>query len=297
MNFKIESLLSKKETPKNLINTKTTVLVFNESTRSKVLKEIKSDITTWEFAQAKSASLSIFTTKKGPLILLSLAKEAQRALSGTDYSKARELASSLTTTLTSHKSKEVHIDFKEVNEEARKGLIVGIELSLYRFKLSNKLGTLSFKNDGKKISTKELSNASSIALAVNQARHLVNLPPNHLNPTSYAKEVKALFSKSKTISVSILDEKKLKKEKCNLLLSVGQSAKNAPCIVHLKYRPTKTSTKKSIALVGKGITFDSGGLDMKSAAGMRYMKKDISKCHIWRSSCVRINFIKLFLDT
>jgi len=60
-----------------------------------------------------------------------------------------------------------------------------------------------------------------------------------------------------------------------LLLGVGQGAENAPCLVHIKYRPSKKTKQKPVAFVGKGITFDTGGLDIKPSAGMRLMKKDM----------------------
>ena len=59
----------------------------------------------------------------------------------------------------------------------------------------------------------------------------------------------------------------------NLLLATGGGAAHSPCLVHIRYRPSKKS--KPVALVGKGITFDSGGLDIKPASGMRLMKKDM----------------------
>jgi leucyl aminopeptidase len=275
MNFKVDSLISKKENAKKLATSKTNVLVFKAADLEKVLKPFKEKVAKWEYSQAKDGKLSALSTKTGPLILVSLEKSSKSPLTPTDYAIAREKASTLVSQLNSNKSKEVTITFSDLEDDSIIGLIVGMDLSLYRFKDSLKLGQLNFKRNNKKLEAKVLSSAKSMATAINQARHLVNLPPNDLNPTSYAKAVKELYSKSKTISVSVLDEKKLIKENCNLLLSVGQSAKNAPCIIHIKYRPKATTSKNSIALVGKGITFDSGGLDMKSAAGMRYMKKDM----------------------
>ncbi|WP_374027371.1 hypothetical protein ACES2J_11910 [Bdellovibrio bacteriovorus] len=55
----------------------------------------------------------------------------------------------------------------------------------------------------------------------------------------------------------------------------GRGAEHGPCMVHLKYRPTKKSALKPVAIVGKGITFDTGGLDIKPSSAMRLMKKDM----------------------
>jgi leucyl aminopeptidase len=75
--------------------------------------------------------------------------------------------------------------------------------------------------------------------------------------------------------VTVWDDKKLASEKMGLHLSVGMGATHGPRMVHMKYRPTKKSGLKPIAFVGKGITFDTGGLDIKPSSAMRLMKKDM----------------------
>ena len=187
------------------------------------------------------------------------------------YGQAREAVGSMISELV---GANISIHMVGLHEEQVIGSIVGAELGLYRFTNSLTLSYSTILVDGKKIKDSILSHAKEIAVSVNQARHLVNLPPNDLHPVSYANEIKKMYAKSKSIKVEVLDEKRLAKEKCGLLLSVGKSSNNPPRIVHLKYSPVGAKGK-SIALVGKGLTFDSGGLDMKSAAGMRLMKKDM----------------------
>jgi leucyl aminopeptidase len=79
------------------------------------------------------------------------------------------------------------------------------------------------------------------------------------------------------LKIAILDEKQLKKERMNLMLAVGSAASVcAPArLIKLSYEPKKAS-KRTIALIGKGVTFDSGGLDLKPADGMLEMKVDMS---------------------
>jgi len=108
---------------------------------------------------------------------------------------------------------------------------------------------------------------------VNMARHLVNLPPNELNPKTFAEIASKCASTH--LKVAVWDSKKLQQEGMGLHASVGQGSENGPCMVHLKYRPSKKSKLKPIAFVGKGITFDTGGLDIKPSSGMRLMKKDM----------------------
>jgi len=147
----------------------------------------------------------------------------------------------------------------------------------YRPRTSKLEPELSFTSNGRPVSAGVLKQAAALGRSVNFARHLVNLPPNDLNPPAYADAIKKLFAKSKTVSVEVWDEKRLKKEKLELMLAVGQGSATPPRLVKLRYRPTgaKGSKDPRIVFVGKGITFDSGGLDIKPSAAMRLMKKDM----------------------
>jgi leucyl aminopeptidase len=298
MKFKVDSLITKKESVKALNTSKTEVYVFYSNELEDVLKDLKKKVSPWEFKAAKENTITTLTSKSGPIVLIPLNSSKTTDLKGTDYSVARETVGKNISHIQSFKSKEVIFDFINLSDNATTGSLVGIELALYRFKNSLKLGQLTLKANKKKLAPAFLTKAKSISLAVNQARHLVNLPPNDLNPVSYANSVKDLYSKSKTISVTVLDEKKLMKENCNLLLGVGMSSDNPPRIVHMKYRPKGVENKKSIALVGKGITFDSGGLDIKSAAGMRFMKKDMggSACLLGFTRWLETSDVKRNID-
>ena len=109
-------------------------------------------------------------------------------------------------------------------------------------------------------------------MGVNISRHLVNMPANELYPDSYAKVKKKLFPNKEGLKVDVWSYAKLKKEKMGLHLAVGEGSDNKPCLVHVRYRPSK---RLPLALVGKGITFDTGGVDLKPASAMRLMKKDM----------------------
>jgi leucyl aminopeptidase len=112
--------------------------------------------------------------------------------------------------------------------------------------------------------------------SVNLARHLVNTPANELNPQSYGDFVENYFSGLAGVSVDIWNEKKMQDENMRLHWAVGKGAEHAPRLVHIRYRPKNADAKaKPLAFVGKGITFDSGGLDIKPSSGMRWMKKDM----------------------
>jgi leucyl aminopeptidase len=116
-----------------------------------------------------------------------------------------------------------------------------------------------------------------LAESVNIARDFVNEPPNVLNSESYTKEVKKLMKGVEGVKVKVMGRKELLKEKMNMFLSVAKASSHDPKLVHLTYTPKKVTKKtKHIALVGKGITFDTGGYSLKPGASMINMKFDMA---------------------
>ncbi len=110
-----------------------------------------------------------------------------------------------------------------------------------------------------------------VASTIVAIRELINLPANELWPDKLAQEAKAL-AKGLPIDVEIWDEKKLEKEGCGGILGVGKGSVRPPRLVKLSYR----GGGKHFALVGKGITFDTGGLSLKPAESMVGMKYDMA---------------------
>ncbi len=108
------------------------------------------------------------------------------------------------------------------------------------------------------------------ALGVTLARFLVDLPPNELNPTTYAQLIKDLVGKTKNYKVETIS-KDLADLGYGLIHAVGKGAEHPPQLV----RVVSQGAEKKMALVGKGITFDTGGLDLKPSKFMRNMKKDM----------------------
>ncbi len=112
------------------------------------------------------------------------------------------------------------------------------------------------------------------AEATKAARELVNHPGGHLTPAELAKQAEALVSGKPRISFTSYDKAKLVEMGMGGLLGVGQGSDHDPVLVHMVYSPAKA--KKRVALVGKAITFDSGGLSIKSSKGMETMKCDMA---------------------
>ncbi len=105
------------------------------------------------------------------------------------------------------------------------------------------------------------------------ARDLVNTPPSHLTPAVFADRAQAL-ARQTGCSVEVLDEVELAEGGYGGILGVGQGSVNPPRLVHVSHRPRKPVAH--VALVGKGITFDTGGISIKSTPGMITMKCDMA---------------------
>ncbi|MEO8107608.1 MAG: leucyl aminopeptidase [Actinomycetes bacterium] len=114
--------------------------------------------------------------------------------------------------------------------------------------------------------------AQIVAAAVNLARDWVNTPPADLAPMHFAAVAKAAAGDA-GLTVEVLDEKALKKAGYGGILGVGQGSAQPPCLVKLTYRASRGA--RHLALIGKGITFDSGGLSLKSSEAMEEMKADM----------------------
>ncbi len=134
-----------------------------------------------------------------------------------------------------------------------------------------------------------LDRAVAIGTAVATARELVNTPPNDLFPASFAERATAL-GKTAGVKVEVLDEKALKKGRYGGVLAVGRGSARPPRLVRISYRPAKA--KVHVALVGKGITFDSGGLNLKTA-NMTVMKSDMGGAAACIASVLAIAALKI----
>jgi len=118
-----------------------------------------------------------------------------------------------------------------------------------------------------------VSRAEVISRYTALVRDLINTPPSHLTPDTFSQRFKKLVASSKA-SIEILNDAQLKKFGYGGTIAVGQGSASKPRLVHISYSPKKA--KARLAFVGKGITFDTGGLALKPAQGMEAMKSDMS---------------------
>ncbi|MBA6124370.1 MULTISPECIES: leucyl aminopeptidase [Pseudomonas] len=119
-----------------------------------------------------------------------------------------------------------------------------------------------------------VKHASAIATGMAFTRDLGNLPPNLCHPSFLAEQAKDLGKAHKALKVEVLDEKKIKDLGMGAFYAVGQGSDQPPRLIVLNYQGSKKADKPFV-LVGKGITFDTGGISLKPGAGMDEMKYDM----------------------
>ena len=110
--------------------------------------------------------------------------------------------------------------------------------------------------------------------SVNYARKIAATPPNICTPAYVANAARSLARAHNGLSCSVITYQQARRMGMGGLLNVGKGSANKPCIILLDWKPTRAKTKERLALVGKTITYDTGGYSMKSGAGMRGMKYD-----------------------
>lgn len=197
----------------------------------------------------------------------------------------RQAAASAVSCLKSHKSKTAAIAFDTLPHTSESGdhlvqaLTEGIYLADYSFldfkkKPEVTLEKIMIMSSGKsKNFEKGLEKATTLAECQNFARWLGDRPGNRMTPTMLAEEtVKA--AKGTKLKVNVWDRARIKAEKMNSFLSVSLGSSQEPKFIIMEYNGAGAN-KKPICFVGKGLTFDSGGISIKPSASMEEMKYDM----------------------
>ncbi|HEV3186900.1 MAG TPA: leucyl aminopeptidase family protein [Acidimicrobiales bacterium] len=124
--------------------------------------------------------------------------------------------------------------------------------------------------------TRGVERGVTIADAVNWAKFLVDSPAGFMSPKALANEIDERLELDEHVTVEIWNESKIKEERLGGLLGVGQGSAQPTRLVYATYDPLSGGGLAHVALVGKGVTFDSGGLSIKSGDGMMNMKTDMT---------------------
>ena len=178
--------------------------------------------------------------------------------------------------LSSYKIEDVLILSSE-KEELNYSFIEGLLLSTYNFNKyfsKKKESSLNISLDENVLSKNILKNLEITVEANSIAKDLVNEPQSYLNATQYAKDIKDL-GKKHNFKVTVWDKKRIVKEKMGGILAVNKGSIQEPAFVIMEHKHPQAKNKKPIVLVGKGVVYDTGGLNIKVGAGMTTMKCDM----------------------
>lgn len=200
-----------------------------------------------------------------------------------DAETLRKASGSLYDQLKTQKISSVMINTSGVKADlAAQGFTEGLLMSSYEFttfkaenKEEYKLKTVNIAVD--KVSTnlnKTVKNSEVVAEAVNFARWLGDCPGNFMTPTQLGEEAKSCGKGIAKLKVTVWDKKRIEKEKMDSLIGVSLGSAQEPKFIIMEYKngPAK---QKPLCLVGKGLTFDCGGISIKPSAGMEEMKFDM----------------------
>lgn len=163
---------------------------------------------------------------------------------------------------------------------AAEALALGLILGTYRFGAykpapeGTTLGSISVVAKGGARAGAALERGVAIATATVLVRDLVNTPGGDLTPKAFAAEA-VKVAQDAGLEIEVLDKAAIRKAKLGGLLGVNRGSAQEPRFVKITHRP-EGRAKGKVALVGKGVTFDAGGLSIKTASGMEWMKTDMA---------------------
>ncbi len=277
--------LQAKKYPIPLKAGETFAVFIYQSPKIKLEKQIPADIREvtammdYSHFRAGSGEIEYSTIKESPgIILCGLGKEESLSPEG-----LRNAAASVTSFCRGKKITSLNIlipvSGKVEEDTVIQSLAEGLSLANYQFHRYKKnedkplLKNFRIFSDSKKAGAivKEVETVTANVLA---CRDLVNRNASETTPVDVAREAQKL-SKLDNVSCKIMGKPELEKLKMGLLLAVNKGSDNPPRMVILQYRGGKKSSR-SIAFVGKGITFDSGGMSLKISGGMEAMRMDMA---------------------
>jgi leucyl aminopeptidase len=173
---------------------------------------------------------------------------------------------------------EIQVYAHHLSEDVLKKAVIGLEMSQYT------IGQFKSKEEDEKkkttVSFSSLDNIEAVLTegkyigeTINKIKGLVDAPPNLKTP-EYLGDWAKKSSKEANYKCTVFKVKQLEKKGFEAVLAVGKGSVNPPVVIVNEYTP-KDSKKIDIALVGKGITFDSGGISIKGSTNLHYMKSDM----------------------
>ncbi|NLK66774.1 MAG: leucyl aminopeptidase [Campylobacteraceae bacterium] len=237
-----------------------------------------------------SEKFELLNYKGDTVLVLPESKRVYIPIKELEYDKLRVAMSGIYNSLKNYNIQSVKLATylagctKKTFQAIAEGFILGsYEFDKYKSeKKEYKLKEIYISNDefnAKEVDAKKanlgLKNGDIIARATNYVKRGVNEIPEIYTPVKMAEEAEILASRYERVECKVHDANFLKKEKMNAFLAVNRASVHEPRLIHLKYTP-KVESKKRVIFVGKGLTYDSGGLSLKPSDYMLTMKSDKS---------------------
>lgn len=253
----------------NLREQKCDVLVINMFEGEKTSQEIanKYALEEDEFKGKFKNTYLLQTYDKIParkILVMGLGKKDEMTLD-----KAREIGAKITNKVKSIHAKTVAIDFDEMEDyigAVAEGLLIGdYKFDKYKSDKKEEKEIEVFLN----IEEADLQYAEIAISAMNMARDLANEPAALITPSKLAE-----IAQSLGLQTTVYSDYELEDMNMGAFSAVAKGSSEEPKFIHIKYEPKEA--KKKIAIIGKGITFDAGGLDLKPASSMLTMRDDMS---------------------
>ncbi len=241
--------------------------------------------------EGKTEQINIISLDNNLIVLVGVGLEKK-----INNLSAQKVGGKIGAYLNNNKIKNAVINFENEADIAA-NIAFGLMLQSYRFNkyFNEKKEGKNFVVESIKIIAKNVDEAeeqfSSLELVAKNVfltRDLVSEPSNELNPESYAKICQAI--KVAGLEIEVLDEKEMEKLGMHSLLGVGQGSQKESKMVIFKYFGAKNKKESPIAFVGKGVTFDTGGISIKPSQNMEDMKTDMA------GSAVVVGLMKLLAE-
>ena len=244
-----------------------------------------------DFKGKESSSALVYGNEKiGIKRILLVGLGEKKKITADTFRKAAAIAAgkavdlkSRKTSIALHNSIAGKLDLQKIAQAITEGAFIGS----YRYdefvteKKNGRLKTMTVEIvDPDAANIRKISNGISTGTVTGRAqsfaRTIANRPGNVITPRSLAAEARKMAAGVKGLTCTVFDDKQLKQKKMGGILAVGSGSKNKPGLIVLKYTPPVKTKLPAIALVGKAITFDSGGISIKPSSGMHEMKFDKS---------------------
>ncbi len=247
--------------------------------------KLREDLKREEFEPKDLSSRVFRSLSKSPTLLVMAIERPEKASELELQERAQKLGAKIGKTALAISAASVKVNAKALGLQTKSELLSfcqALFLSDYCFdrykskKGKRKQFSISLSGAAKNFTKTDVQKAEKLADAVAFSRDLVNTPAKDCNPEHLVRVSKKIAKEGK-LSVRVYDRKKLKEIGANTILAVSQGSSQGAYLIRLVYKPRgKKKSGRILSLVGKGITFDSGGLSIKLGASMYDMKGDMA---------------------